>query len=139
MLVWYALFASCGVSVFSGSSHSWFDVPRQPFHVVVLFLMTCTDRLSKITLQLLSTSAEIPIMDSVARPGIMCDLRVLVFSLVETCRVQLCVLGSLWPPVLPTIIGLLVWRKFVCGVDSFRNIPVAPVSAVDVSAFSTIC
>ena len=64
----------------------------------------------------------------------MCDFISVLFSSVGTC-----VLDSCWPQVVPKIIGLFVWRRFVCGADYFRNISVSLVSDIPLSALSTIC
>ena len=41
------------------------------------------------------------------------------------------------PLAVPTMIGLLAGRTFVFGAFSFKNMPVAPVSAKPVSSLST--
>ena len=69
----------------------------------------------------------------------MCDFISVLFSSVGTCRMQFCVLDSCCPPAVPKIIGLFVWRRFVCGADYFRNISVSLVSDIPLSALSTIC
>ena len=136
VLDWYALLASCW-SGLRGSRHSLLTGSRHPFQMVVLFLMTCTASSSKSTVHPASTRGDMPMRDSVARPGRICALRAVASNVVGTIMSQSWVLDKRCPPAVPTMIGLSVGRTFVLGAFSFKNIPVAPVSARPVSSLST--